>query len=89
MRRGYGLRFPGASVRVRIFLRQPLFTLLGGSEHVPPTATILDGTLGEANALGASIKVDKFLDERGRPLEGKPCTLIVPGTKIDHVWVQE
>ncbi|MDP2304493.1 MAG: hypothetical protein Q8P18_00530 [Pseudomonadota bacterium] len=76
-------------MRVRIFLRQPLFTLSGGGEHVPPSALILDGTLGEATPLGASIMVDKFLDERGRALEGKPCTLIVPGTKIDHVWVQE
>ena len=76
-------------MRVRIFLRQPLFTLPGEGEHVPPTASILDGVLGEATPLGAAIKVDRFLDERGRPLEAKPCALIVPAAKIDHVWVQE
>jgi hypothetical protein len=76
-------------MRVRIFLRQPLFTLQGEGEHVPPTAFILEGTLGEASPLGANIKVDRFLDERGRPLEGKPVTLIVPGGKIDHVQVLE
>jgi hypothetical protein len=76
-------------MRVRVFLRQPLFTLSGDAEHVPPTATILEGTLGEATALGVSLKVDRYLDERGRPLDGKPRTLVVPGGKIDHVWVQE
>ena len=80
-------------MRVRIFLRQSLFTLSGEAEHVPPTASILDGTLGEASesvgGLGVTIKVEKNLDKKGRELKGKPCTLIVPGTKIDHVWVQE
>ncbi|MDP2316027.1 MAG: hypothetical protein Q8P41_24230 [Pseudomonadota bacterium] len=76
-------------MRVRIFLRQSLFTLPGEGQHVPPTASILDGTLGEATPLGVAIKVERFLDERGRPVEGKPCTLIIPGAKIDHVWVQE
>ena len=74
-------------MRVRVFLRQPLFTLPAGSEHVPPTAFILEGTLGESNALGAQLRVERYLDERGRSLEGKAVTLIVPAAKIDHVHV--
>ena len=74
-------------MRVRVFLRQPLFTLTGEGEHVPPTAFILVGTLGEASALGVALQVEQYFDERGRALEGLPRALIVPGTKIDHVWV--
>lgn len=76
-------------MRVRVFLRQPLFTLPGGGEHVPPTAFILVGTLGEATALGVSVQVEQYFDERGRALDGLSRSLIVPGAKIDHVWVLE
>lgn len=75
-------------MRVRVFLRQPLFTL-PGAEHVPPAASILDGTLGETNALGANLSVTAYLDERGRPVDGKPARLIVPAAKIDHLQVLE
>ncbi len=75
-------------MRVRVFLRQPLFTL-PGAEHVPTSASILEGTLAEATALGATLAVDRYLDERGRALEGKPARLIVPAAKIDHLQVLE
>jgi hypothetical protein len=73
-------------MRVRVFLRQPLFTL-PGAEHVPPTAWILDGSLGESSQLGAVLTVERYLDEKGRALDGKPARLVVPGAKIDHVQV--
>jgi hypothetical protein len=75
-------------MRVRIFLRQPLFTL-PGAEHVPSNASILEGTLGEASPLGATLDATSYLDERGRVIEGKPARLIVPGTKIDHLQILE
>ena len=75
-------------MRVRVFLRQPLFTL-SGAEHVPPTAWVLDGTLGDSTQLGAMLSADAYRDERGRVLEGKPVKILVPGAKIDHVLVLE
>lgn len=88
---GHGLcgSLPVVPMRVRVFLRQSLFTLSGDAQHVPPTASILDGVLGEATPLGATLKVEKYFDERGRPVEGAPRTLVIPAAKIDHVWVQE
>jgi hypothetical protein len=73
-------------MRVRVFLRQPLFTL-PDAEHVPASAYILEGTLGGETQLGPTLKVETYLDERGRSLPGKPATLVVPGAKIDHVLV--
>lgn len=75
-------------MRVRVFLRQQLFTL-PGTEHVPSAAVILEGTLGEATQLGAVIAVEAFFDDRGRALEAKPVRLVVPAGKIDHVLVLE
>ena len=73
-------------MRVRVFLRQPLFTL-PEAEHVPAASYILEGTLGAESQLGPTLKVDVYLDERGRTLSGKPTTLVVPSAKIDHVLV--
>lgn len=75
-------------MRVRVFLRQPLFTL-PGAEHVPPTASILDGSLGESSQLGANLTVEAYRDERGRVLDGKPAKLLVPAGKIDHLQILE
>lgn len=75
-------------MKVRVFLRQPLFTL-PGAEHVPSNASILDGTLLDTTALGATLTVTAYLDERGRPIDGKPAKIVVPATKIDHLQVLE
>ena len=75
-------------MRVRVFLRQPLFTL-PGAEHVPAAALILDGTLGETSPFGATLSVESYRDERGRALDGKRVRLIVPAAKIDHLQVLE
>jgi hypothetical protein len=75
-------------MRVRVFLRQPLFTL-PGKEHVPANAVILEGTLGEGTALGVQLSATAYFDERGRALAGAPSTLLLPGAKLDHVQVLE
>ena len=71
-------------MRVRVFLRSPLFTLAG---HVPRNASVLEGTVKEANDLGYTVVVESFADDRGRPLEGPGATLILPREKIDHLLV--
>jgi hypothetical protein len=75
-------------MRVRVFLRQPLFTL-PGQEHVPTQAAILEGVLGESTSLGANVQVERCYDERGRDVASKPCRLVIPAAKIDHVQVLE
>lgn len=79
-------------MRVRVYLRQPLFALPGAEAHVPEKALVLDADLVEQGSGGLTLKVDGYYDERGRKLEGaaaKSRTLIVPGSKIDHLLVVE
>ncbi len=71
-------------MRVRIFLRQPLFTVAG---HVPRGVVILDGVVGEDHSLGWKVAVEAWFGENGQPLEGERRTLIVPAAKIDHALV--
>lgn len=75
-------------MRVHVYLRASLFTLPGAARHVPDNAMVLVGTLTEQTGAGLLLQVESYLDERGRSLEGSARTLLVPGAKIDHVWVQ-
>lgn len=70
-------------MRVRVFLRQSLFSMKG--EHLPAAAVILDGELVEVNALGARVRVHGWLDEKGKDLEGQPRELLIPEAKLDHL----
>ncbi len=84
-------------MRLRVFLRQSLFTLPGEGAHAPAGAMILEGTVvsagasegggGPASSMGITFAVDAWRDERGRALAGGPCTLVLPGAKIDHAVV--
>ncbi|HNC98627.1 MAG TPA: hypothetical protein PKY30_14395 [Myxococcota bacterium] len=79
-------------MRVRAFLRQPLFTISGSEAHVPHSAMVLEGELGEQSSSGLTIRVQSYFDDRGRKLEGataKERTLILPGGKVDHLLVLE
>jgi hypothetical protein len=85
-------------MRVRVFLRQSLFSLPAGPApgtfddaavgHVPVNAAILTGTLVDQSGFGLTLRVEGYTDERGRALTGPARTLIVPSAKIDHVWVE-
>lgn len=71
-------------MRVRVFLRQPLFTLPG---HVPKGAVVVEGVVQETTGFGMTLHVDTFLDELGKVLPGEGVTVILPGAKVDHVLV--
>lgn len=71
-------------MRVRVFLRQPFFTLPG---HVPKGVMVVEGVVQETTGFGMTLHIDTFLDESGKPLAGEGATLIVPSAKIDHVLV--
>lgn len=75
-------------MRARVFLRQALFSMSGDAGHVPPQTAVLRGTLKERDAFGVLVAVDGYEDERGKALQGPPRTLLVPATKIDHVWIE-
>ncbi len=75
-------------MRVHVYLRSSLFSLPGARRHVPDQAMVLVGQLKEQAGGGITVDVESFLDERGRALEGAPRTLIIPGSKIDHLWVE-
>ncbi len=74
-------------MRVRIFLNRPLFTLTTDG-HVPRNIGVILGSLTEQGSGGYTVDADGYLDEAGRTLEGKPRTLIIPTTKVDHVLVE-
>jgi hypothetical protein len=76
-------------MHARIYLRQNLFSLPGDQGHVPGGAAILVGKITETNALGVVVRVESFLDDRGRALQGARRTLLVPVGKIDHVWFED
>ena len=72
-------------MRVRVILRQPLFTLPDAAAHVPPKETVIDGTSEAPGVDGVRLSALEYRDERGRPLEGAPCELLIPAAKIDHI----
>jgi hypothetical protein len=75
-------------MRVRVFLRQALFTLPGAAAHLPAKTAILDGTSSDPSfAGGVRIFVEQYLDDKGKALEGAPCEILIPEAKIDHVLV--
>jgi hypothetical protein len=92
-------------MRARVLLRQSLFVPsapssaagLGAASaerdatagHVPAAAVVLHGDLRERDAFGVLLRADAYADDKGRPLAGAPCTLLVPASKIDHVWIEE
>lgn len=71
--------------RVRVYLRQDLFSLPGELAHVPKGAAVLEGSYVEVNPFGVRVDVQVWRDEKGRALEGASCDLLVPAVKIDHV----
>jgi hypothetical protein len=71
-------------MRVRIFLRQPLFTV---PQHAPSGAVILEGRVAADHGLGWQVAVEGWFGENGKPLAGPALTLIVPPAKIDHAVV--
>lgn len=71
-------------MRVRVFLRQPLFTLPG---HVPKGAIIVEGVVQETTGFGITLHIDIYMDEFGKALAGDGVTIMLPGAKIDHVLV--
>lgn len=80
----YSMPDTEAQMRVRVFLRSPLFTFAG---HVPRNASVVEGLVTEAQELGYTVAVESFADDRGRPLEGAAVKLVLPREKIDHVLV--
>jgi hypothetical protein len=71
-----------------VYLRQSLFCLPGAA-HVPANAAVLIGEIVETTSLGTTMVVNAWLDERGRKLEGPSRRLIIPASKLDHVWIEE
>ncbi len=74
-------------MRVRVFLRQSLFSLPGDAGHVPTGVAVLDGELVSEGAVGLTVRVTGWMDERGRTLQGAARTLLVPASKLDHLVV--
>lgn len=75
--------------RIRVLLRTSLFSTGGPNAHLPPGVSIVDGRLLEGGSMGLLVDVDRVFDGSGRALEAKPCVLLLPSGKIDHVLVLE
>ena len=71
-------------MRVRIFLKQPFFTVAG---YIPRAAVVVEGVVEEEKALGLLVRAETWADEQGRPLEGSAQRIVIPNGKIDHVLV--
>lgn len=74
-------------MRVRVYLRQALFTLPGSLAHVPVNVAVLEGECADPAALNPRVKADAYFDEKGRTLEGGPSDVVVPAAKLDHVQI--
>lgn len=75
-------------MRVRVFLRQTLFVLPGKDAHLPANAMVITGIIEEQTGFGLRLKVESYFDDRGRKLEGSEQTLLLPGSKIDHILIE-
>jgi len=75
-------------MRVRVFLRNPLFTPRKGS-HVPSGATVLEGSVNAREGGWLELAVEVYLDGSGKVLDGTATTLVLPASKVDHVQVLE
>lgn len=73
-------------MRVRVYLRQALFTV-PGAPHLPASAAILEGHTDEVSLDALRLQVESWADEKGRSLEGASVDLVLPASKIDHVVV--
>ena len=71
-------------MRVRIFLKQPFFTLPG---YIPRAAVAVEGMLEAEKPLGWLVEVDTWLSETGAKLEGATHRVLIPAAKIDHALV--
>ena len=72
--------------RVQVFLRSRLFTTRDNG-HVPSRAVILEGHVIEMQGSALQIKVDTWRNDQGEAIEASTKTLLIPPSKIDHVWV--
>jgi hypothetical protein len=72
-----------------IYLRTSLFSIAGDNPHVPNGIMALKGTVADRPSGGIVIRVDAYLDGRGRPLDGTPMTLFLPWAKVDHAVVHD
>ncbi|MSP54924.1 MAG: hypothetical protein EXR69_04865 [Myxococcales bacterium] len=68
---------------VRLFLQQPLSSMKG--QHLPTSAMILEGELVEVNSLGVRLRVQTWMDDKGKELTAEGLDLLVPAAKVDHI----
>ena len=73
---------------VTAFLRTPLFVLTGPEHHAPEGVSAVVGQVVSREG-GITMRVTRWLDGRGRELEGPSRTLFLPAAKLDHVWHHE
>jgi len=75
--------------RVTIYLRTSLFSIAGDNSHMPNGVMVLEGSVADRPSGGLVIEVTKYIDGKGRDLDGKPMKLYLPTAKIDHAIVHE
>lgn len=74
---------------VTVLLTTPLFVLEHVDSPAPVGSVVLKGTLrGQGNG-GVELAAESYRDLRGRELSGRPATLFLPLSKIDHIVYHE
>jgi len=72
---------------ITVYLKTALFAL--PADDVPVGSLILGGELHEgvieSTEAGIMFNATQYRNDRGQPLDGKPCLMFVPFSKIDHV----
>ena len=71
--------------RVVIYLKTSLFSEDKKEGHVPSSTMILEGNITAQPSGGFVVSVTGFRSPSNKSLEGSPCTLYIPGAKIDHM----
>lgn len=74
--------------RVRVFLSTPLYTVRG-QDHLPHDTLIVEGNVKEMVGGGMVLAASQYWGRDGASLPGKPCSLYLPASKIDHALLLE
>ena len=72
--------------KIRLYLKTALFAVRG-SDSIPSGTLIIEGELIEQQSGGWLIRAKAFYSIKDSELNGDPCDLFIPMSKIDHARI--
>ena len=68
---------------VTVYLKMRFFTFKD-APHLPPNTSVVSGSEAEWANGGITLTAEKFFNDDGKALDGKPVRMFIPTSKIDH-----